>query len=198
MTNNAIFGLIFFLAFMLSAFAFPTWRTWKRTGINPFKFGNSDDAHDFAGRAFKVLIALVFAGILLHGFPDTNYMVGSIPVLSSSLIAHAGALLCILSLVWVCVAQWQMGNSWRIGLDHDAPAPLVTAGLFKFSRNPIFLGMAVALAGLVLLIPGVLTMSCFIAGVILMNIQIRLEEAFLKPIHGADYETFTRNVRRWL
>jgi protein-S-isoprenylcysteine O-methyltransferase Ste14 len=34
----------------------------------------------------------------------------------------------------------QMGDSWRIGIDQEQKTSLVRHGVFKLSRNPIFLG----------------------------------------------------------
>lgn len=35
-------------------------------------------------------------------------------------------------------------------------------------------------------------------GVVLIQIQVRLEEEFLSGAHGADYSEYRRDVRRWL
>jgi hypothetical protein len=38
---------------------------WKRTGVNPIVFKGSDDAHDFIGRIFKLLFALIVGVVLV-------------------------------------------------------------------------------------------------------------------------------------
>lgn len=43
----------FFTVYLAVAFVWPTWRTWKRTGINPYSLGNSDKAHDYIGVMFR-------------------------------------------------------------------------------------------------------------------------------------------------
>lgn len=53
----------------------------------------------------------------------------------------------------VLVAQAQMGNSWRIGVDPKL-TELVQRGLFRFSRNPIFLSLRITLLGLFLVTTG--------------------------------------------
>jgi protein-S-isoprenylcysteine O-methyltransferase Ste14 len=49
-----------------------------------------------------------------------------------------------------------MGDSWRIGVGPGARTDLITSGLFRGSRNPIFL-MRVTLAGVFLVTPNVVS-----------------------------------------
>lgn len=91
-----------------------------------------------------------------------------------------------------------MGESWRIGIDEERRAPLVRKGVFGLSRNPIFLGMISTLLGLFLVIPTAVTLLVLGLGVVLIQIQVRLEEEFLSGAHGRDYEEYRSDVRRWL
>ena len=71
-------------------------------------------------------------------------------------------------------------------------------GVFRFSRNPIFLGMMLTLLGLFLVIPNALTLLTLVMGVVLIQIQVRLEEEFLARTHGEAYIEYKQHVRRWL
>ena len=64
--------------------------------------------------------------------------------LEHSYLQYIGWGLLLLSLVLVWIAQSQMANSWRIGIDEKNKTELVTRGLFAYSRNPIFLGVMIA------------------------------------------------------
>ncbi len=66
-----------------------------------------------------------------------------------------------------------MKNSWRIGIDTETKTDLITSGLFKFSRNPIFLGIILSLVGLFLTTPNALTVLFLILGYVLIQIQIQ-------------------------
>lgn len=97
---------------------------------------------------------------------------------------------------------------WAAGLFRGAGTPikpfspstaLVTGGLYKFTRNPMYLGMILALLGVAI---GLGTASAFIA-IPLFVWQIRRkfvqpEEVFLEGIFGADYVAYKARVRRWL
>jgi protein-S-isoprenylcysteine O-methyltransferase Ste14 len=49
-----------------------------------------------------------------------------------------------------------------------------------------------------LVIPNAVTLLVLGVGVVLIQIQVRLEEEFLSGAHGRDYEEYLRDVRRWL
>jgi protein-S-isoprenylcysteine O-methyltransferase Ste14 len=117
--------------------------------------------------------------------------------LEQSLTRWIGVTLLMLSLVWTVLAQAQMGHSLRIGIDEEHRTSLVDKGVFGVSRNPIFLGMILTLVGLFLTIPNPITLLTFVLGFVLIQIQVRLEEAFLGRVHGSHYEEYRRNVRRW-
>ncbi|MPS73641.1 MAG: isoprenylcysteine carboxylmethyltransferase family protein [Chryseobacterium sp.] len=100
------------------------------------------------------------------------------------------------SLIWTIVAQNQMKNSWRIGIDNDMKTELVTSGLFSISRNPVFLGMIMSLLGLFFVTPNAFSLLFLILGYVLIQIQIRLEEEFLYRQHGEKYLDYLIKVRR--
>jgi protein-S-isoprenylcysteine O-methyltransferase Ste14 len=91
-----------------------------------------------------------------------------------------------------------MGESWRIGIDTEHQTPLVQKGVFRISRNPIFLGLMVTLFGLFLTLPNALTLLAFFLGVVLIGVQVRLEEEYLVQMHAQAYQEYRKRVRRWL
>ena len=91
-----------------------------------------------------------------------------------------------------------MANSWRIGIDEKNKTELITSGLYTFSRNPIFLGVMIANLGLLLIIPNAFTLPIVSLSIASINTQIRLEESFLKTVHGQEYENYLKKVRRWI
>jgi len=193
------FVAFYFITYLIVGFVWPSVRTYKQTGINPITFGKTDNAHDFIGRWFKWLFVLVLIAIVGYWVGGSAYQY-LLPVhfLIHSSIQWIGVALCIISLVWTVIAQWQMGKSWRIGIDQKHKTELKTKGLFAASRNPIFLGMITTLIGCFLVLPNAVTLVVASAGYLLIQIQIRLEEDFLSRSHGVEYKQYMQNVRRIL
>ena len=193
------FAPVFFLIYFLIVFVWPSVRTYRQTGINPVRFGKSDNAHDFIGKWFKILmaaIALTIIGYCMDGDIYSYFLPAG--YLQHTTLQIAGILLCSFSLLWTAIAQYQMGKSWRIGIDEANKTALQTSGLFSISRNPIFLGLLATLLGFFLLLPNALTLLYLVAGYLLVQIVIRLEEEFLAKQHGAVYVEYKNRVSRLL
>ncbi len=194
-----IFLVTYFLTFFSLAMILPTYRVWKTTGVNPYKLGSSDSAHDYIGKFFRLVIAgcgLVVIAFAL--FPNLYASLLPITQLEAARVKIFGGVLLVFALIWVLIAQIHMQKSWRIGIDEDVQTELVQTGLFKISRNPIFLGMRIMLLGIFLVIPNAVTLVILIAGELLIQIQVRLEEEFLTRTHGTAYMAYQKKVRRWI
>ena len=78
-------------------------------------------------------------------------------------------------------------------------AALVTDGVFRLSRHPMYLGMVLILAGLSLL-AGSLTPWAVVAtfAVLLDVVFIRAEEAMMEQTFGDRYRDYRKRVRRWI
>ena len=185
---SVYFGIAFVLKSILVA---------RKIGKNPLVLPNDDSAFGLVGLYFKLTLILMFIYIFLFAsFPNLHDEFLPITHLSNSFIKYAGYALLGFALVWTIMAQRHMETSWRIGIDKETKTELVTTGLFAFSRNPIFFGMIMALAGLFLTTPNALTGLFLILCYVLIQIQIRLEEEFLLKEHGQKYLEYKKKVRR--
>jgi len=81
----------------------------------------------------------------------------------------------------------------------ETPSSFVTDGPFRFSRHPMYLGMAALLAGVAVLL-GTLTpwlvAAAFVAA--MDRLFIAPEEKAMRGAFGKAYEEYRRTVRRWL
>lgn len=76
---------------------------------------------------------------------------------------------------------------------------LVTTGIYRVSRNPMYAGLLLVLIAEVIYLgttPGLLVVPLFVA--VLQRWQIRPEEKALRAKFGAAYTAFARRTRRWL
>jgi protein-S-isoprenylcysteine O-methyltransferase Ste14 len=194
-----VYLFIFLLVYFFFVFFLRSYLLWKRTGVNPLTFSKSDDAHGYNGKIFTFISLLEFVVVFIYAFKNEWYQY-LLPFwyLEHDYLKYIGWGLLVLSLILVWVAQSQMANSWRIGIDENNKAELVTNGLFSRSRNPIFLGVMIANVGLLLIIPNAFTLLIVALSTVSINTQIRLEEAFLEKSHGTAYVNYCKKVRRWL
>ncbi len=76
---------------------------------------------------------------------------------------------------------------------------LVTTGLFRVTRNPMYVGMVSALVGVAILLG---TLTPFVAPLLFiptLNARvIRHEEVMLEDIFGDEYIAYKAQVRRWI
>jgi protein-S-isoprenylcysteine O-methyltransferase Ste14 len=81
----------------------------------------------------------------------------------------------------------------------DATSSLVTNGIYRFTRNPMYIGLLLTLLGWAAFLsspPALLYLAAF---VLYMNrFQIEPEERALSSLFGAGYAAYRTRVRRWL
>jgi protein-S-isoprenylcysteine O-methyltransferase Ste14 len=76
---------------------------------------------------------------------------------------------------------------------------LVTSGVFEYSRNPMYLGMALILLGLAFMfnvIGGIIFTILFT--IFITKFQIRPEEEVMQRLFGEDFLKYKKNVRMWV
>jgi protein-S-isoprenylcysteine O-methyltransferase Ste14 len=99
----------------------------------------------------------------------------------------AGCLLASGGLALMVRAQLDLGASWRVGVDEASRPGLVTHGLYRWSRNPIYTTLFVLLGGMLLLMPTWITLLAFVGSVATPRNQVRGEERDLLPTYRDDY-----------
>jgi protein-S-isoprenylcysteine O-methyltransferase Ste14 len=78
------------------------------------------------------------------------------------------------------------------------PTSLVTAGPYRLTRNPLYLGQLLFLAGLGLAVFPWLLAGALLQGLLLDRIVIPSEERRIADHFGEAFEAYRRRVRRWV
>ena len=194
-----IFLPIYGVVFIFAVFFLRTVLVWKRTGINAYVLLKSGGAQGVIGKYFKILPFLSALVIIIYSFiPQFYYLLAPFTWLENTGAIIIGVAILLTTLIWIWVSQTQMGNSWRIGVEEDTRTELITEGVFKLSRNPIFLGMKVNSFGFFLIVPNAITLVIFVVGIALIDVQVAIEEKYLESVHQDKYKEYCTNVRRWI
>ncbi|NCU11055.1 MAG: isoprenylcysteine carboxylmethyltransferase family protein [Sphingomonadaceae bacterium] len=157
----------------------------RATGDRPWAFASAKGVQRIAGSSFALSVAALLVAAALAPANGTNWAV------LAAIVATAGAAI-------VIVAQVQMGRAWRIGV-REGDAPLfVSHGLFRYSRNPIFVGMMLVGLSAAIVSGTWWSWSALVLFVLSCIVQVRIEEAHLEASFGDAYRAFRRQVPRWV
>src|SRR5690242_2104648 len=81
----------------------------------------------------------------------------------------------------------------------DPPRRLVVSGLYRFVRNPMYVGMGILLIGEAWLVARVEIIYETLVALALVSVFVLVyEEPTLREKFGDDYRDYCRNVRRWI
>ncbi len=91
-----------------------------------------------------------------------------------------------------------MKDSWRAGIPDTDKTALVTTGIYRYSRNPAFLGFDFMYIGVLLMYFNVLTAFFTLFAIVSLHFQILQEERYLAAAFGAPYIEYKNQVFRYL
>lgn len=106
-------------------------------------------------------------------------------------IAMTGDIIFLVSVI-------KMKDSWRAGIPENDSTSLVTDGIYKFSRNPAFLGFDLMYTGMLLLYMNAATILFTAFAVTMLHLQILQEEKYLAGVFGNEYIEYKKHVFRYL
>lgn len=94
-------------------------------------------------------------------------------------------------------AMAMMKNSWRAGVDASQHTELVCRGIYRFSRNPAFLGFDLFYIGFTLAFCNPATLVLLIFCAVMLHLQILEEEKYLPLAFGKRYADYRKSVARY-
>jgi protein-S-isoprenylcysteine O-methyltransferase Ste14 len=143
------------------------------------------------------LKAIDYPPVWLAAFLGASWVVGrTVPLpglpVTGLILAGIGAALMVVALVQMTLARTTF-------VPRKEPRTLVSRGIFALTRNPIYLGDALILAGLSLYWNALLALPLVAVFVAIINRRfIRGEEAVLRQTFGAEFDAYCTRTRRWL
>lgn len=108
-----------------------------------------------------------------------------------------GALIVTGAVILYGISLRDLGVSWRLGLDRSAPGPLITGGVYRWTRHPIYIAFDLWFMGTFLLIGRLSFLVLALVGVLLLHAIMDREEQFLTRLYGDAYRDYSRRVGRY-
>ncbi len=118
-------------------------------------------------------------------------------IFSGLILSWAGATLVVLAAIVMLFAFVNLGASLRVGLPAEETS-LKTKGIYRLSRNPIYLGVFMINIGSILFFPNYFNLLFSLYGMVVHHRIIKGEEKFLAGRFGKEWEDYTKRVRRYL
>lgn len=91
-----------------------------------------------------------------------------------------------------------MKDSWRAGIPDKDRTTLVTTGIYRYSRNPAFLGFDFMYVGMLLMYFNLPMLAVSAFAIIMLHLQILQEERYLTENYGESYREYRKHVFRYL
>ena len=181
--------------FFAAAFGWRTWLQWRRTGDTGLRIHAEPGTLQWWAKLG--FVAALAAGVAapIAGLAGLS----PLSVLDMGGIRVAGVVIAVIGILATVAAQWQMGESWRIGVDPTERTGLVTRGIFAHVRNPIFTAMLIAAVGFTLMVGNWVAVAGLVALVVALEVQVRaVEEPYLARTHADAYDTYATVAGRFL
>ena len=182
--------LILILVFFILAFAIKNVKTYLSA------------KRSIRGKSFKLsmsilLSTLIYVLLLLRlTFLDSKWLL-EIDLTIYPILNILGLLLVSIGFVIGLLALKAMRNSWRVGIKYDQKTELISSGIYRLSRNPYFLSYNLLILGYLFIFPSIILFALYLALVITFHFMILQEEDYLESMHGENYITYKKKVKRY-
>lgn len=193
------FGSLVFLIAFLIAYYVKLWMLQRRFGIKGYVFAKGE-------KPFKVVLIEILLKItsfiafivwaLSAFFSGTTWCFARI--LIDAVFLYIGLFLSGCGVLLFILAMVQMKKSWRVGIDKDTKTELIISGIYKYSRNPAFLGMDIMFIGAVLTYGNLLMILSGCLLIFMLHQQILQEEKHLQQSIGEEYIEYIRKTPRYI
>ncbi|MFC2045793.1 methyltransferase family protein, partial [Chloroflexota bacterium] len=173
----------------------------RNKAVNAFTLASEDEGIKRILQPTLVVIVVVWIVLMylnLRG-PDVQILPSVLEtnLVNSTAFKVVGATSVVLGFVVYTFAWTGLGNSWRVGIDRSSPGMLVTGGVYRISRNPIYVFINIYFAG-TFLMNGSLILLCFaVATPFNLHWLILGEERFLSKTFGLSFHNYCAKTKRY-
>jgi len=152
-----------------------------KSPINPFIFYSGK----ICGYIIWILITLSYFGVEI--IPSIQY-----PALRS-----ISAMIIVIGVLFIVLSSITLGTSIRLGLPNETTV-FKRAGVYKISRNPMYLGFNLISTAAILGIINIVVAIMGIYSIVVYHFIILGEEKFLQERFDQEYTQYVKEVRRYV
>lgn len=151
--------------------------------------------------ALELKVPPALVGLLIAGLMWWLARVTPVIELSMALRTVSGLVVLVAGVIIVVagVLSFRRARTTVNPLSPESSTSLVQCGIYRWTRNPMYLGFALMLLAWSLWLAAPVTLTGPLLFVAWMNrFQIRPEERALRELFGAEFDAYGERVRRWI
>ena len=134
----------------------------------------------------------ILASVVIEHFMPTTFVLGPIRWIAGVFLFACGFALNVVGLI----TQKRAGTD---PIPFNPTIKIVSHGLYRFSRNPMYIGFAFWTLGLAVLLNSVWALCAVPIGLVLIDrMVVAREEMYLERKFGEEYLSYKSRVRRWI
>jgi protein-S-isoprenylcysteine O-methyltransferase Ste14 len=142
---------------------------------------------------------LIYLGVLVAALAVDALAGGPVTGLNWTPRLMLGAALIVVGVVIPLIAAAQFRIAGTEVPPWKPSSALVTTSVYRFTRNPMYLGLTLIYAGIALLADSVLALIGLVPLLAVIHYGvIKREEHYLEIVFGEAYREYKQHVRRWL
>ncbi len=102
------------------------------------------------------------------------------------------------AMLFLYFSLWQLGLNTKVGLPRNDDIRLRTSGIYRLSRNPMYMGLILLAVASAIYVPNPVNIAATVTGIGIQHLIILGEEKFLTRQFGERYKTYKQHTRRYL
>jgi protein-S-isoprenylcysteine O-methyltransferase Ste14 len=148
---------------------------------------------------FRIFRVVIWGVCVMRVFiPAIDHYLAVFTPLNTWPTVILGNILLTAGFIVVMLVHFNLATLWRSGVDPQGPNELKVNGFYKYSRNPMYLGVAAAQLGFFLALPSGFSLLCLAVGLTALYRQVLVEETHLAATFKQHYTQYQQRVPRWL
>lgn len=194
-----VISLLIFLVFFVS-YVLKLVILYKENGIKANVLAKKGKSKEISRVELTVKATTFIWGAMWLVFSVAELKTESItgPVIKAGIPRYIGIIALAAGVSVFISAMVSLKTSWRVGIDKQTQTSLITSGVYRYSRNPAFVGFDIMFAGFALTYPNLLTILVAVINTAAIHRLILQEEKHLKSVFGKAYMDYMSKTPRYI